>query len=136
MESDDEKPPRPNDSASRQPVEQPDYIDVGMRLIPILEALNDGFKDAFQLALRLCAEDSACEDHPHWLPRECWRSTQEFRKILYKAGQYEGRAAVRHLDRIPDPALRLFAHIEMVAALVGLPQIGGRSIYLTRPLGL
>ncbi len=32
---------------------------------------------------------------------------------------------MKHLDRIPDPDLRLFAHIELCAALAGLPQLGG-----------
>src|SRR5262249_1628624 len=48
--------------------------------------------------------------------------------ILYQAGRYEGRAAVKYLARIPDPTLRLFAQIELAAALAGLPQLGGRTI--------
>ena len=112
----------------RAPVEQPDYIMVGQRLIPIPEAITTDFQEAFNLALRLYARETDPE-HPNDAPQECWPSAQEFRNILYKAGQHEGRAAVRHLERIPDPALRLFAQIELAAALAGLPQIGGRSIY-------
>jgi uncharacterized protein (TIGR03435 family) len=111
----------------RMPVEQPHYILVGGRLIPIPEALKTDFKEAFDLALRLYARDTDPE-HPNDAPQECWPSAVVFRNILFKAGQHEGRSAVRHLDRIPDPALRLFAQIELAAALAGLPQIGGWSI--------
>ena len=107
--------------------EQPHYIMVGQRLIPISEALETDFRDAFDLALRLYAREIDPE-HPNDAPQECWPSAQEFRNVLYKAGQHEGRTAVRHLERIPDPALRLLAQIELAAALAGLPQIGGISI--------
>jgi uncharacterized protein (TIGR03435 family) len=111
----------------RPPAEQPDYIAVGRRLIPIPEALETDFREAFDLALRLYATETDFE-HPNDAPQECWPSAQEFRNILYKAGRHQGRAAVRHLERIPDPALRLFAQVELAAALAGLPQIGGTSI--------
>jgi uncharacterized protein (TIGR03435 family) len=114
------EPPRP-------PVEQPDYILVGGRLIPTPEALRTDFQEAFGLALRLHARETDPE-HPNDAPQEFWPSAEAFRNILFKAGQHEGRAAVRHLDRIPDPVLRLFAQIELAAALAGLPQIGGRTI--------
>jgi hypothetical protein len=52
----------------------------------------------------------------------------EFRNILYKAGQHEGRAAARYLDRIPDRDLRLFAQIELIAAIAALPQFSGLTI--------
>jgi uncharacterized protein (TIGR03435 family) len=111
----------------RAPVEQPDYIVVGQRLIPMPEALRTNFQEPFNLALRLYAREIDPE-HPNDAPQECWPSAHEFRTILYKAGQHEGRAAVRHLERIPDPALRLFAQIELAAAFAGLPQMGGRSM--------
>jgi uncharacterized protein (TIGR03435 family) len=100
---------------------------VGQRLIPMPEALRTDFQQAFDLALRLYAREVDPE-HPNDAPQECWPSAHEFRNILYKAGQHEGRAAVRHLERIPNPALRLFAQIELAATLAGLPQIGSRSI--------
>jgi len=115
--------PRP----PREPVAQPDYIDVGHRLIPIPEAIRTAFNDAFAFALNLLRDESDPE-HFNEAPQECWSSAMEFRKILYKAGQHEGRTAERYLARIPDPALRLFAQIELAAALVGLPQLGGRTI--------
>jgi uncharacterized protein (TIGR03435 family) len=111
----------------REPIEQPDYIDVGRRLIPIPEAIRTEFKDAFAVALDIYAADSNPET-VNDAPEEVWPSAFEFRKILYKAGQHEGPAAVRHLDRIPAPALRLLAQIELAAALAGLPQLGGRTI--------
>ncbi len=117
-----ERPPIP-----REPVEQPQYIDVGRRLIPIPEAIRTEFEDAFRVAF---GEDAADSD-PEQIndaPQICWPSAFEFRKILYHAGRHEGRAATRYLDRIPDPALRLFAQIECAAALAGLPPLGGRTI--------
>ena len=119
------------DTADREPVaepiEQPAYIMVGSRLVPIPDAIRTDFKEAFDLALRAYASD-VDPGHPNDAPQECWPSAQEFRAILYQAGQHEGPSGSRHLDRIPDPNLRLFAQIEFAAALVGLPQVGGRTI--------
>ena len=117
-----ERPPIP-----REPVEQPQYIDVGRRLIPIPEAIRTEFEDAFRVAFGEYAADSDPEQIND-APQICWPSAFEFRKILYHAGRHEGRAATRYLDRIPDPALRLFAQIECAAALAGLPPLGGRTI--------
>ena len=118
---------RRNQQPQAAHVEQPHYILVGRRLIPMPEALSTDFKDAFDSALRAYFTDTDPEQ-PNDAPQECWPSAGEFRNILYKAGQHEGGDAVRHLDRIPDAALRLFAKIELAAALAGLPQIGGMSI--------
>ena len=106
---------------------QPDYILIGSRLIPMSDAVRSGFDEPFEIALRRYAADSDPR-RPNDAPQECWPSASEFRNILFKAGQHEGKAATRHLDRIPDPNLRLFAQIELAAALVGLPQMGGRTI--------
>jgi hypothetical protein len=107
--------------------EQPDYITVGhSRLLPIPEALRTEFREPFEEALRLYALDTD-SDNPNQAPRECWPSAMEFRNILFKAGQHEGRGAARYLDRIPDRDLRLFAQIELVAGVAGLPQFGGMS---------
>jgi len=108
--------------------EQPDYITVGhSRLLPIPEALRTEFREPFEEALRLYALDTD-SDNPNQAPRECWPSAMEFRNILFKAGQHEGRGAARYLDRIPDRDLRLFAQIELVAGVAGLPQFGGITI--------
>jgi hypothetical protein len=91
------------------------------------DAVRSGFDEPFEVALRRYAADSDPR-RPNDAPQECWPSAWEFRNILFKAGQHEGKAAARYLDRIPDPNLRLFAQIELAAALVGLPQMGGRTI--------
>jgi uncharacterized protein (TIGR03435 family) len=113
--------------ATSRPIEQPDYIDVGQRLIPIPEAIRTEFKDAFALALNLYGAENDSANFNE-APQECWASAFEFRKILYKAGRHEGPAAERYLERIPDLALRLLAQVELAAALAGLPPLGGRSI--------
>jgi hypothetical protein len=107
---------------------QPDYITVGRhRLLPMPKALKTEFREPCDEALRLYARDTD-PANPNLAPRECWPSTTEFRNILYKAGQHQGHAAARYLDRIPDRDLRLFAQIELIAGAKGLPQFGGLSI--------
>jgi hypothetical protein len=91
------------------------------------KALTTAFKEPFDEALRLYERDTD-PANPNLAPRECWPSAMELRNILYKAGHHEGHAAARHLDRIPDLDLRLFAQIELIAGAKGLPQFGGLSI--------
>lgn len=122
----------PEKNLAEGPVErcdQPDYITIGAttRLLPIPEALKNGFREPLAEAWRLYKRDTD-PSNPNQAPRECWPSAMEFRNILYKAGQHEGRAAAKYLDRIPDRDLRLFAQIELIAAIAGLPQFGGMSI--------
>jgi hypothetical protein len=82
MESVHARPRQPEqDAARREPIEEPDYAAVGGRLISITEALDTDFKDAFELAFRLYAADSA-SDSPNQAPRECWPSAWEFRNIV------------------------------------------------------
>jgi hypothetical protein len=66
-------------------------------------------------------EDTA-SDSPNYAPRAFWPSTCAFRTILYAAGKRLGPEATLLLDRIPDEDLRLFARIELAAALAGLPE--------------
>jgi hypothetical protein len=94
------------------------------KIMYMSEALATNFEEAFRSANRNFAEDSDA-DNPNEAPKECWPSARDFRNILFKAGQHQGLAAEKHLDRIPDPDLRLFAQIELCAAIAGLPQIGG-----------
>ncbi len=121
----------PEERVAEEPVErceQPDYITIGHSgLLPIPDALKNGFREPFAEAWRLYKRDTD-PSNPNQAPRECWPSAMEFRNILYKAGQHEGRAAARYLDRIPDRDLRLFAQIELIAGIAGLPQFGGMSI--------
>ena len=92
---------------------------------------HSDFRDSFAHALRAFARD-VDKKRPNAAPRECWPSAEDFRTILYAAGRYERASAARLLDRIPDPALRLFAQIEFVAGVAGLEQIGGMTRELAR----
>ena len=60
------------------------------------EALKTDFREPFKAALRLYAKDTD-PANPNQAPKECWPSTNEFRNILYKAGQHQGLAAEKHL---------------------------------------
>jgi len=94
------------------------------RFFRIDDERQSDFRDSFDLALRAFARDTD-RRRPNLAPRECWPSAEHFRTILYAAGKYEGAGGARLLDRVPDPALRLFAEIELAAGLAGLEQIGG-----------
>jgi len=72
-------------------------------------------------ALERYVEDTA-SDNPNHAPKTFWPSTCAFRTILHAAGKRLGSEANRLLDRIPDEDLRLFAEIELAAALAGLPE--------------
>jgi hypothetical protein len=97
------------------------------RDFPYLTALMQGSRDgdfgpAFEHAMERYLEDIAPEN-PNQAPLEFWPSTCAFRGILYRAGKRLGSDAAAYLERIPDPDLRLFAQIELAAALAGLPEI-------------
>ncbi len=111
-----------------------DVIEIGdSELMPIAEALATDFDAAFREAHKSFAKDTDAQS-PNGAHKECWPSAAEFRHILFKAGQHQGLAAAKHLDRIPDPDLRLFAQIELCAAIAGLPQLGGLTIqYRSKP---
>jgi hypothetical protein len=76
----------------------------------------------FEHALRLYAEDSD-PDNPNLVPRECWPSTQQFRRAFDLAGRVRGETAVELFDRVPDGDLLLFSQIALAAALRGLPEL-------------
>jgi hypothetical protein len=97
---------------------------LGSRFFRMEDEKKGDFRDSFDHALRAFARD-ADQKRPNAAPRECWPSAEGFRTILYAAGRYEGVSGARLLDRIPDPALRLFAQIEFAAGIAGLVQIGG-----------
>lgn len=102
-----------------------DIVQIGdSELMPIAEALATDFEASFREAHASLAKDTDPE-YPNRAHKECWPSAREYRHILFKAGQHQGAAAAKHLDRIPDPDLRLFAQIEISAAIAGLPQLGG-----------
>ena len=97
--------------------------------IPYLKALMQASRDGdfgspIDYALDQYREDTG-PDNPNEAPREFWPSTCNFRGIFYRAGERLGRDATLYLDRIPDADLRLFAQIELAAALAGLPEFQG-----------
>ena len=83
--------------------------------------LGGDFGPPIDHALERYQEDTA-SDSPNQAPRTFWPSTCAFRTILYSAGKRMGSEANLLLDRIPDEDLRLFARIELAAALAGLPE--------------
>jgi len=85
---------------------------------------DDDFGPAIQYAIGKYNEDTAAE-RPNRAPKEFWPSTSRFRSILYKAGKTLGEKAATYLEQIPDADLRLFARIELAAALAGLPELQG-----------
>jgi hypothetical protein len=99
---------------------------LGMRFFRMEDETKSDFRDSFAHALRTFARD-VYKKRPNAAPRECWPSAEDFRTILYAAGRYESASGARLLDRIADPALRLFAQIEFAAGVVGLEQIGGMT---------
>jgi hypothetical protein len=101
-------------------------------VVPMPEALATDFEVPFREANARYARDSDPQD-PNQAPKECWPSAREFRNILFKAGQHQRLAAAKHLDRVVDSDLRLFAQIELCAALQGLPQLGGVTVERHRP---
>jgi hypothetical protein len=91
----------------------------------LMQASRDGeFGPALEHALEQYREDTDPENSNR-APQEFWPSTHRFRSILYQAGKRLGADAAVFLDRIPDANLRLFAEIELAAALAGLPELPG-----------
>ena len=84
-------------------------------------SLGGDFGPPIDHALERYMEDTA-SDSPNQAPRTFWPSTCAFRAILYAAGKRIGPEANQLLDRIPEEDLRLFARIELAAALAGLPE--------------
>jgi hypothetical protein len=91
----------------------------------VMQASQDGdFGPAIQHAMEKYREDAAPE-RPNQAPKEFWPSTCRFRSVLYKAGKQAGENAAVYLNLIPDDDVRLFAQIELAAALAGLPELPG-----------
>jgi uncharacterized protein (TIGR03435 family) len=119
-----EAPPAPAREPDLAELAQMDYITLDNAFLPVAEELQSNFDRAFTVALGAYAIDTDSR-RPNTAPQQCWPSAMCFRSILYKAGCYEGQRAERHLARVPDAALRLFAQIELAAALAGVAQFGG-----------
>jgi hypothetical protein len=91
----------------------------------LMKAITDGdFGPPIEHALERYREDST-PDKANRTAKEYWPSTCACRSILHHAGKRLGRDAAVYLDRIPDADLRLFAQIELAAALAGLPELQG-----------
>jgi hypothetical protein len=101
----------------------------------IIDAVRNGdFAPAFEDALEKYRQDTS-PDAPNYAPKEYWPSTGAFRSTLYQAGKRLGSDASRLLDQIPDDDLRLFASIELAAALSGAPASTITSMKHPHPLG-
>jgi hypothetical protein len=98
---------------------------------PYLESLHRALADGdFEPPLEYALEKYQKDSDPKSLnraPRELWPSAAAYRTILYRAGKQLGADAAGYLERIPDEDLRLFARIELAAALAGLPEMRGVS---------
>jgi hypothetical protein len=70
-------------------------------------------------------------DDPNRAAREVWPSTQQYRSLIYRAGQAWGVDAEALLSKIQDPDLQLMARIELARSLLGKPR-GGTSISISR----
>ena len=91
------------------------------RLRGIMDAARSGdFQPAIEDATVKYREDSS-PDAPNYAPKEYWPSTAAFRMLFHDAGRRLGSDSARLLEQIPDNDLRLFASIELAAALAGLP---------------
>jgi hypothetical protein len=94
-------------------------------MMAMMRASKDGdFGPAIAHALEQYQEDTDPES-PNLAPKAVWPSTSSFRSIMYQAGRQMGADAAVYLDRVPEDDLRLFAHIELEAALAGLPELPG-----------
>jgi hypothetical protein len=92
-------------------------------IMAMMQASKDGdFGPAIAHALEQYQEDTDPAS-PNLAPKPVWPSTSSFRSILYQAGRQMGADAAVYLDRVPEDDLRLFAHIELEAALAGLPEL-------------
>jgi hypothetical protein len=87
----------------------------------LAEATRNGdFGPSVEDALEKYREDTSQETR-NYAPKEYWPSTAACRTLFYQAGKSLGPEAARFLDQIPDEDLRLFASIELAAALAGAP---------------
>jgi hypothetical protein len=106
----------------------PEDIERQRRLI---DATQSGdFEPCIQDAMEKYEEDTA-PDTRNYAPKEYWPSTGAFRSLFYQAGKRLGPEAVKMLERVPDDDLRLFAMIELAAALGGAP--GASITRMKRP---
>jgi hypothetical protein len=78
-------------------------------------------------------QDTAPATH-NYAPKEYWPSTGAFRRVFYEAGRCLGSGAAKLLERVPDDDLRLFATIELAAALARVPASSINQIKQPHPV--
>jgi hypothetical protein len=99
----------------------------------IIDAARKGdFAPSIEDALEKYREDTLI-DAPNYAPKEYWPSTGALRRVLYDAGKRLGDEAFKLLELIPDDNIRLFASIELAAALAGVPASQITSMKQRRP---
>ena len=88
----------------------------------LMDATRNGeFEQSMAYAAQKYGADASPTD-PNRTPKYFWPSTAAFRQVMYSVGKRNGEVASELLDQIHDPDVRLFAEIEFVAALAGLPE--------------
>lgn len=104
------------------------------RQIRLIDATRSGnFEPSLKDAIEKYQEDTSPAAR-NYAPKEYWPSTGIFRTIFYTAGRCLGPEAVKLLERVPDDDLRLFAAIELAAALAGAPESWITKLKQPRPL--
>jgi hypothetical protein len=89
----------------------------------LMEAEYTGDIDWFSdEAMRLYAVDVDQAD-PNRACRECWPSTQMFRRAFHLAGLRLRESAFELLSRVPDPAIEFLSRIALLGALASLPEL-------------
>ncbi len=87
----------------------------------LMDATRSGdFEPSIEDAMEKYREDTEPSTR-NYAPKEYWPSTGAFRTVFYQAGKRLGAETAKLLERIPDDDLRLFATIELAAALAGVP---------------
>ena len=94
---------------------------------------NGDFAPSLEDAIQNYREDTSPATRNH-APKEYWPSTGAFRRVFYQAGKRLGSEAAKFLEQVPDDDLRLFATIELAAALAGVPGSSIRQMKQPRPL--
>lgn len=99
----------------------------------LIDATRRGeFGTLIEDAIELYRKDISSETR-NYAPKEYWPSTGAFRTIFYEVGKQLGTEGTKLLKQIPDDDLRLFATIELAAALSGLPAASITQIKQSRP---
>jgi uncharacterized C2H2 Zn-finger protein len=100
----------------------------------LIDATRSGdFEPSIKDAIEKYRVDTSPETR-NYAPKEYWPSTGAFRTMFYKAGIRLGADAAKLLERIPDDDLRLFATMELAAALAGVPESSITNMKQPRPL--